>query len=461
MPALGGGARRKLTGISGPPAFSPDGQWIAFVRKTISEFSLLTASLDGSGERVLVSYRETPFSGTQRVAWSPDGKTIVFAHFSPQPVLTTIRAEGGQARPVAGARWNLVYDFTWLPGTRDLVVAGRQQGSSGSIQLHEVSLEGNKVRQITHDLSRYIGLRASADGKTLLALQEQILASVQVTTPGKESEASTLSAGNQNGDGDNGLAWTPDGKIVYCSVHNGGYDLWEMGSDGSNPQRLKENSATSGSYNPVVSFRGGFIAFDQYNQNDQWNIWRVDTDGTNLKQLTQGRSDGGPAVSPDGQWVIFSRDQGEKVTLMKVPSGGGPASQLTDYNSLWPAVSPDGKWIAFGYAPSQNQPVSLALVPFTGGPPDKVFPLPVTAQYPGVWTPVFLLWTPDGHSVSFPNSVNGVDNIWEQPVTGGPPKQVTHFTSDRIFAFDWSRDGRLALSRGSDTTDAVLIKNFQ
>ncbi len=461
VPALGGGARRKLTGISGPPAFSPDGQWIAFVRKTISEFSLLTASLDGSGERVLVSYRETPFSGTQRVAWSPDGKTIVFAHFSPQPVLTTIRAEGGQARPVAGARWDLVYDFTWLPGTRDLVVAGRQQGSSGSIQLHEVSLEGNKVRQITHDLSRYIGLRASADGKTLLALQEQILASVQVTTPGKESEASTLSAGNQNGDGDNGLAWTPDGKIVYCSVHNGGYDLWEMGSDGSNPQRLKENSATSGSYNPVVSFRGGFIAFDQYNQNDQWNIWRVDTDGTNLKQLTQGRSDGGPAVSPDGQWVIFSRDQGEKVTLMKVPSGGGPASQLTDYNSLWPAVSPDGKWIAFGYAPSQNQPVSLALVPFTGGPPDKVFPLPVTAQYPGVWTPVFLLWTPDGHSVSFPNSVNGVDNIWEQPVTGGPPKQVTHFTSDRIFAFDWSRDGRLALSRGSDTTDAVLIKNFQ
>jgi hypothetical protein len=37
---------------------------------------------------------------------------------------------------------------------------------------------------------------------------------------------------------------------------------------------------------------------------------------------------------------------------------------------------------------------------------------------------------------------------------------VTHFTSDRIFHFDWSRDGRLALSRGTDLTDAVLIKNF-
>ena len=69
--------------------------------------------------------------------------------------------------------------------------------------------------------------------------------------------------------------------------------------------------------------------------------------------------------------------------------------------------------------------------------------------------------TPDGRAISFINSVNGVGNIWEQPVTGGPPKPVTHFTSDEILSFDWSRDGRLALSRGTEPTDAVLIKNFQ
>jgi hypothetical protein len=54
-----------------------------------------------------------------------------------------------------------------------------------------------------------------------------------------------------------------------------------------------------------------------------------------------------------------------------------------------------------------------------------------------------------------------VSNIWEQPVAGGPPKPVTHFTSDGIFSYDWSRDGRLALSRGAVQIDAVLIKNFQ
>jgi serine/threonine protein kinase/Tol biopolymer transport system component len=464
VPSLGGTPTKMLAGISGPPAFSPDGQRIAFVREAINEFSLLTASVDGSGERALASYKETGWLDSKRVAWSPDGRTLAFAHFGPQPVLTTIGAEGGPTQPVAGGYWNWILDFTWLPGTRHLVVAGSPQQESRTVatsQLYEVSVERGVVRQITHDLSGYTGVRASPDGKTLLALQEQILATLQIATPGKESEASTLSAGNQNGDGDNGLAWTADGRIVYCSVHNGRYDLWEMGSDGSNPQRLTSNDAYSGSYNPVVSPRGGFIAFVQHDRNNQWNIWRVDMDGANLKQLTQGRSDGAPTVSPDGQWVVFSRDLGGKVTLMKVPSGGGPASQLTDYNSIWPAVSPDGKWIAFGYSPGQNQPVSLAVVPFAGGQPVKVFPLPATGQFPGVWTPAPLLWPPGGHAISFLNSVNGVDNIWEQAVTGGPPKPVTHFTSDKIFSFDWSRDGRLALSRGTDTTDALLIKNFK
>jgi hypothetical protein len=51
--------------------------------------------------------------------------------------------------------------------------------------------------------------------------------------------------------------------------------------------------------------------------------------------------------------------------------------------------------------------------------------------------------------------------IWEQPVAGSAPKPVTHLTSDWIFWVDWSRDGRPALSRGTDSTDAVLIKNFR
>jgi Tol biopolymer transport system component len=55
-----------------------------------------------------------------------------------------------------------------------------------------------------------------------------------------------------------------------------------------------------------------------------------------------------------------------------------------------------------------------------------------------------------------------VSNIWLQPVDGGQPRQLTDFKTDRIFSFDWSRDGKwLACSRGAIDNDVVLISNFR
>jgi Tol biopolymer transport system component len=180
----------------------------------------------------------------------------------------------------------------------------------------------------------------------------------------------------------------------------------------------------------------------------------MDRDGANLKQLSDGKQDVLPAISPDGKWVVFTRLEGGKYTLMRVPAEGGPVSQLTDYSLRGPSISPDGKWIACEYFSGPNQLTSVAVVPFEGGPPAKIFPLPPSYNQP-------LRWTPDGRDISFINSLNGVDNIWEQPVAGGPPKPVTHFPSGKIYYFDWSRAGRLALSRGTEPSDAVLIRNFR
>ena len=50
-------------------------------------------------------------------------------------------------------------------------------------------------------------------------------------------------------------------------------------------------------------------------------------------------------------------------------------------------------------------------------------------------------------------------DIWLQPISGGPAKQLTNFKAEQILAFDWSRDGRsLALVRGVKTSDVVLIE---
>jgi hypothetical protein len=53
-------------------------------------------------------------------------------------------------------------------------------------------------------------------------------------------------------------------------------------------------------------------------------------------------------------------------------------------------------------------------------------------------------------------------DIWQQKLKGGPPKQITNFTSGLIFYFDRSRDGRqMALARGSQSSDVILINNFR
>jgi hypothetical protein len=45
---------------------------------------------------------------------------------------------------------------------------------------------------------------------------------------------------------------------------------------------------------------------------------------------------------------------------------------------------------------------------------------------------------------------------------GGDSKQITDFKTNRMFFFDWSRDGKqLAMARGSVTKDVVLIRNFR
>jgi TolB protein len=124
------------------------------------------------------------------------------------------------------------------------------------------------------------------------------------------------------------------------------------------------------------------------------------------------------------------------------------------------ALSPDGKWIATLAATEHPQSAGLIfrIVPLDGGNVRQLSAPQLSFE--DVFEP--LKWSPDGKGLIFIRSENGASNLWLQPVGGGNPKQLTHFASERIFDFAFSRDGkRLAISRGNDSSDAVLIRNFQ
>jgi Tol biopolymer transport system component len=202
---------------------------------------------------------------------------------------------------------------------------------------------------------------------------------------------------------------------------------------------------------------GRHIVFDSQHV-ESTNIWKMDADGSNQKQLTRGSfGDLGPQFTPDGQRVIFwSQTQSGSGRIEKVSIDGGDPVPLTDYWTVFPTISPDGKLIAAGYLDDQ-QIAHFAIIPSAGGQPLKLLPMADS-----VLPAVGLAWTPDSSSLVYVQNLNGVSNIWSQPINGDPPKQLTNFKSDLIFRFALSADGlNFVLARGTKTRDVVLIRDFR
>jgi len=87
---------------------------------------------------------------------------------------------------------------------------------------------------------------------------------------------------------------------------------------------------------------------------------------------------------------------------------------------------------------------------------------PTCTSSTGQPQPVQPHWAPAGDAVEYALTRSGVTNIWRQKLGGGTPKQITNFESGQIFDFAWSHDGsQLALTRGSESSDVVLISNFR
>jgi hypothetical protein len=118
-----------------------------------------------------------------------------------------------------------------------------------------------------------------------------------------------------------------------------------------------------------------------------------------------------------------------------------------------PVISPDGRFVACRYRDEKSLTPRIAIIPFAGGPPTTMLDIPVVD-----WQRV--RWSPDGTSLTFIDTRAGVSNLWKQPVDGGPAKQLTYFKSEKIFSYDWSRDGKsLACERGIEASDVVLISS--
>ena len=462
--ALGGASRKVIENVTSPVSLSQDGMRLAFMRANAvsGETALVVANADGTGEKqVAIRKAPNPFSAGGP-SWSSDGNFIASGVVNLDPntrkgasTVIEVQVEGAVERPVTSQTWPpAVGQTAWLPDGSGLAVIAPESGT-GLDQIWHVSYPDGEVRKITNDLNNYSQLSVTADSGALVAVQTEGASRVWVSPQGDPSRAKQISFGRY--DGQRGLSVTPNGRIVYCSRESGFYDIWIMDGDGKNQKPLTANAGNN--FHPWVTPDGRYIVFTSTRELSRRSVWRMDPDGGNLKRLTDGPGDLFPQSSPDGSWVVFYSTRSGSPRLWKVSIDGGVPVQLTDQVIFHPTVSPDGSQIAGFYLEDQpNALMKIAIIPFAGNNPVKVLDIPQSVQRDAGG----LRWTLDGRALTYVDTTGGVSNIWSLPIDGGKPVQLTDFKTDRIFWYDFSRDGKqLALSRGTETSDVILIRDFR
>jgi serine/threonine protein kinase/Tol biopolymer transport system component len=455
IPTLGGTPMKVAFDVDSPPAFSPDGRQIAFIRYDLKnqEDLLQIANADGSGERRLLSRKYPLGLWNTAPSWSPDGRRIVLVQSDAtegrgRPVPVEVALDDGSTSRIRESQDMGFIQIASLPDGGGLVAIASGWNDPAS-QIWFLSPDG-KQRRITNDLNEYSHLSVSSDSKTIAAAQIHRRANLWRVPASDPAAARAIT----EGPGEEGLDRVcagPSGVVIFTAATGFFMEIWSLDPESGRRTRLIPEGARALSLR--VAGDAGVIAFTSRADDGSFHVWRMDADGGNRSQVTHGAGEHLVAISPDGHTVLYWDLVKSGVWKMPI-SGGEPQELWKEYTGVC-AVSRDGRFVLHDVYTDVGglQRTQWAVTSIDGGPPIRIVDVP-----PGGG----VRWAPSGDALSFIRDVDGVQNIWVQPTAGGAPMPITRFDRGRIFSYDWSPDGsEIFLSRGEETAEVVLIKGFR
>ena len=466
IPVLGGSPQLISKDLDTGITFSPDGHHMAFLRSNdpeVNRFLIVSANLDGTNEDILLNEPLGPTNAPHDVAWSPDGKSIVYNTWplgNALSELVSLDTTAKKIAPLAPFDSSLIMEIAWLPSGKWIVARKLDKANYTKGQIGLISSSGRQQLALTRDTSAYLGLSVSADGKTVATVQQRMNRSLWLLPAGNPTGTPQVVPGVQDA---RVFAFTPDGNLVLdndVALHRMDRSGSQTTTAVNTPNTYLVDFSTCGDRYLVMqwAFRGG---------DNHYSLWRTNLDGSNAKQLTNGSFDGRPTCTSDGKTVYFESGTTQTNVNRISVDGGTPAvipnAELPNTFGLGVghAVSPDGKLLAVNDEVSlpdgtTQEKIVLVALDASGAAP-KI--LSADPRISSGRLQNGMSFTPDGNAVAYVIRDHGVENIFLQPIDGSRGHQITNFTSQLITAFHWSPDGKtLAVARSETNSDVVLLQ---
>jgi serine/threonine protein kinase len=460
VPVLGGTPRLLLNKVDTAVSFSPDGKQMTYAVQNVqtSRIEIMVANADGTASRKVSEYVGSTSTGNYAVAWSPDGKRIVALNKAGNDAsglgvsLIEIDPVTGVQKSMAGRHWREVLDIAWLSDGSGIVLAAMEK-TAANIQLWIAQYPSGKVRRVSNDLSDYLSVSVASDGQKLASAQRNMSGDLWVGPASAPDKAQQVTTGRL--DGVNGLTFRPDDQLVYVGNHSQNWDLFSSNVDGSNTRQLSFDGAFHGF--PTVCNHGRTIVY--FSDTGGNSLWKLDAQTGNVTQIpnTAAAALVGTCAAETEMIFFWGQQADGSSYVFRVPFSGGTAVRFSDRVAISPPfVSLDGRHLLFA-TPMKDGSVRGAVFSADNGKLENEIGVPPTFDL-SVST---LCWMPDNRSVAFPDLRSGVANLWSEPALGtGPQKQLTHFTSGKVWSCAFSADGKyIAMSHGSRQSDAVLFSN--
>jgi Tol biopolymer transport system component len=275
------------------PRFSPDGTHVAYTSFTLERFpEIRVARPDGSEDRRLALR-----NGGSGLAWTPDGKALVFAELQVHETFSVFAdlslvdvASGNRRRLTRGAR---AYDPDISPDGRTIVFA-RKTGDRSD--LFTLPIEGGEPTPLTRSVEgvEWSGPRWSPGGDTIVATR--LLPGGWLDVVRVDPATGAVEQLTHDRAKDVEPTWTPDGeRVVFRSDRDGVSNLYAVRL--SDRSLVRVTNVLGGAFQPSVSPDGRSVAYASYSARGyDVVVSPLDVDGA---PVAPAFADTHPAPRPD------------------------------------------------------------------------------------------------------------------------------------------------------------------